>query len=108
MKTKLFIFLILTSMLVSCSEPGTSKRLLIGDEYNLPDNLKGLEVYGVRTNDEGYVKVAILNNQINSLTYTSGKTSSSVIVLNEKPTNQRVIDGEILSETDSIVVIKKR
>lgn len=102
----LIIFPILLFLLVSCEDKGITKQWLSGDESNLPQELKGLKVYRVSCGDGEYVRVGILNNQVISTTYTEGKTTESVILVNKQTT--RAINVEsIISENDSIVVIKK-
>jgi hypothetical protein len=75
-------------------------------EGTLPQELKGLKVYRVSCGEGEYVKVGILNNQAISTTYQAGKIQQSVILVNKETT--RTINVEsIISENDSIVVIKK-
>ena len=65
MKLKLSIIALAIVGLTSCADPGTTQLRLNGNESNLPDELKGLKIYSVATDGGHYVKVAILNNQIN-------------------------------------------
>lgn len=103
---KLLITLLASTVLVSCYAPGTTELKLNGDEPNLPEELKGLKVYTVSTNNGGYVRVGILDQKAVSTTYRSGKTLQSFILLNKQ--NGKMIEvKEVLSETDSIIVCKK-
>jgi hypothetical protein len=105
-------FLLITLVLVivtSCDPAGETTQYLTGEEQTLPDELKGLKVYTVSIGNGNYVKVAVLNGQTNSSTYNVGKTQHTTIVVNKDRYNERVIEAEeILSETDDIVVIKKK
>jgi len=108
MKTIVKIVIIATALffMVGCDEPGVTSKSLTGYEEELPFELRGLKVYTVSTGDMSYVKVAILSNQINSLTYSVGKSTQTTIIVNNGSFD-RVIKGTIISETDSIIVIKK-
>ena len=103
---KILSILILLLTLTSCEDKGITQQWLSGDESTLPAELKGLKVYRVSCGEGEYVRVGILNNQVISTTYTSGKTHQSIIIVNKETT--RTINVEsIISENDSIVVIKK-
>ena len=110
MKTRTFLLILLIALItVSCIKRGESIQRLDGSETNLPDELKGLKVYVVGTGDGEAVKVAILNGQINSATYTSGKTTQTTIILNKDRYNERTIEADkILFENDEMILIKKR
>jgi hypothetical protein len=105
-------FLLITLILVtitSCQPAGETTVRLTGEEQNLPDELKGLKVYTVSIGEGNYVKVAVLNGQVNSSTYSEGKSQHTTVVINKDRYNERVIEvEEILSETDDIIVIKKK
>jgi len=99
-------FIILIS---SCAEKGTTHQKLNGDEATLPDELKGLKVFTVATGDGNYVKVAVLNGQVNSLTYPVDKYQQTTIVLNKDRYNERTIEADkILFENDEMILIKKK
>jgi hypothetical protein len=103
---KILTALILLLTLTSCEDKGVTKQWLSGDESTLPTELKGLKVYRVSCGEGEYVRVGILNNQVISTTYPSGKIQESVILVNKETT--RTINVEsIISENDSILVIKK-
>ena len=103
---KILLALILLLTLTSCEDKGLTRQTLTGDESNLPAELKGLKVYRVSCGEGDYVKVAVLNNQAISTTYKSGKHQQSVILVNKE--TERTINVEsIISENDSILVIKK-
>lgn len=93
-------------LMVSCSDAGVTRKTLNGDESTLPDELKGLKVYSVSTGDGNYVKVAILDNKLNSTTYKVSKHEESTIILNKEASN--VVDvKEVVYENDSIIIFKK-
>jgi hypothetical protein len=103
---KILLALILLLTLTSCEDKGLTRQTLTGDESTLPAELKGLKVYRVSCGEGDYVKVAVLNNQAISTTYKSGKHQQSVILVNKE--TERTINVEaIISENDSILVIKK-
>jgi hypothetical protein len=103
---KILTFLILLLTLTSCEDKGVTRQTLTGDESNLPQELKGLKVYRVSCGEGEYVKVVVLNNQAISTTYQSGKHQQSVILVN-KETPRTINVESIISENDSIIVIKK-
>lgn len=104
---KILTFLFCIALLtISCEDKGLTRQTLTGDESNLPAELKGLKIYTVSTGSGNYVKVGILNHQAISTTYQSGKHQQSVILVNKE--TERTINVEsIISENDSILVIKK-
>jgi hypothetical protein len=103
---KILLALILLLTLTSCEDKGLTRQTLTGNESNLPAELKGLKIYTVSTGSGNYVKVAVLNHQAISTTYQSGKHQQSVILVNKE--TERTINVEsIISENDSIIVIKK-
>jgi len=106
MKLKLSIIALAIIGLTSCADPGTTQLRLNGNESNLPDELKGLKIYSVATDGGRYVKVAILNNQINSTTYTVGKHTQSLILVN-KQDGKLIEVSSVLMENDSLIICKK-
>ena len=103
---KILTALILLLTLTSCEDKGITQQWLSGDESTLPAELKGLKVYRVSCGDGEYVRVGILNKQVISTTYPDGKVQESIILVNKEVA--RTINVEsIISENDSIVVIKK-
>lgn len=103
---KILTILILALTLTSCEDKGVTRQPLTGDETNLPAELKGLKVYTVSIGEGSYVKVAVLNNQAISTTYSEGKHQQSVILVN-KGTPRTINVESVISENDSIIVIKK-
>ena len=94
--------------LASCEDPGVSSQKLVGDEQNLPDALKGLKVYSVSLGEGDYVKVAMFGDNINSATYSEGKTTETTIIINPENYNMRTIHAkEIVYETNEIIVVRK-
>jgi hypothetical protein len=109
MKKLLLIAMLLMAVTLSCEDPGVTTRALVGDEEQLPEELKGLKVYSVSCGEGEYVKVAIFGGQVNSLTYSEGKTTETTIIVNKGEYNERTIYvKEILSETDDIIVLRKK
>ena len=106
MKLKLSIIALAIVGLTSCADPGTTQLRLNGNEANLPDELKGLKIYSVATDGGHYVKVAILNNQINSTTYTVGKHTQSLILVN-KQDGKLIEVSSVLMENDSLIICRK-
>ena len=104
---KIFLVLSLSVVMFSCIDEGETFTHLNGNEQNLPPELKGLKVYWVYTDDGGSgVNVAVLNGEVNSLTYKSGKTQISTIMVDKQ--NNRIIEiKEILIENDSLIVCRK-
>ena len=106
MKLKLSIITLVIFGLTSCTDPGTTQLRLNGNESNLPDELKGLKIYSVATDGGHYVKVAILNNQINSTTYRIGKHTQSLLLVN-KQDNKLIEVSSVLMENDSLIICRK-
>ena len=106
MKLKLSIIALAIVGLTSCADPGTTQLRLNGNESNLPDELKGLKIYSVATDEGDYVKVAILNNQINSTTYTVGKHTQSLVLVN-KQDGKLIEVSSVLMENDSLIICRK-
>lgn len=95
--------------LASCSTKGESTQYLNGTETNLPPELQGLKVYDVAINDGGtWIKVALLPGYISTpVTYQSGKQHITTIVLQKANEQRTILAKEIISENDSIIVLKK-
>ena len=105
---KIILFSILLFIAVSCEDPGVTSQKLTGSEEILPDELKGLKVYSVSLGEGDYVKVAMFGDQINSATYSEGKTTETTIIINPENYNMRTIHAkEIVYETNEIIVVRK-
>lgn len=105
---KIFLLFALILVFTSCEDAGVTHLRLNGDVNNLPPELKDLKVYSVSLGGGDWVKVGIINNNVNSMTYAVGKTIESVIIINNGSTAKRVINAkQIISENDSIIVIRK-
>lgn len=103
---KKLILIITTVLLISsCSDPGTSE-ILLDDHKNLPTELKGLRVYNVSTGRGSSINVAVLNNNLNSVTYRVGKRTESVILIN-KQTNKMIEVSDVVMENDSLIICRK-
>ena len=108
MKKFIFIACILLFSATSCLKEGETEKML-DNAGNLPPELKGLKVYAVGIGNGNVVKVAILNNNVNSVTYSEGKVEVTTLIINSNTNNSRIIEvKEILSETDDIIVIRKK
>lgn len=91
------IIVILSLALMSCEESGTTQLNSI-DDSKLPNELKGLKVYDVSLGGGKWVKVAVLNNEVNSINYKEGKWDRNLIIINKKT---------VLLENDSIIIYRK-
>lgn len=105
MKIKLIITALVIG-LMSCSDPGETRLHLNGNESNLPEELKGLKVYSVSIGDGHYVKVAIIDDKINSTTYRLGKHEESLVIVN-KQDNKLIPVSSVLMENDSLIICRK-
>jgi hypothetical protein len=95
--------LILCLSFISCHEVGKTSNVLTGQEQSLPNELKGLKIYNVSLGNDGYVKVAILDNNVMSLTESHNDETKSLLILNKN----KIKVKEILIENDSIIVCRK-
>lgn len=105
---KAFVFLLglSLSLLISCEKEGVTRNKIEGNESGLPPELKGLKIYDVSIGGGSYVKVGVLDNEVKGLTYREGKHTGSIVMVHKS--QNRVIEIEtIISENDSIMVIKK-
>ena len=110
MKRFYFIAIMLISfIMVSCLEKGEVMQTLTGGEETLPDELKGLKVYRVGTGDGEIISVAVLNGQTVGTRYKSGKNDAYVAIVNDEvtQTQTQIFAKEIISENDSIIVLRK-
>ena len=99
-------WLLVAVFFVGCEDAGTTRQQLSGNESELPEELKGLKIYRVSTENGGAVRVAVLNGNVNSSTYKAGKTTQSTIVVNKS--NGKLIEvREVLVENDSLLVCRK-
>jgi hypothetical protein len=101
---KIVIITTVLFFMSGCEDPGVTVKRLNGFEDNLPFELRGLKVYSVSLGEGNWVKVAIIDDKVNSLTYSVGKVQETTIVINN---GNRIVNGTIISENDSIIVIKK-
>jgi hypothetical protein len=96
----------LAIVFTSCEDAGVTSKKLNGDEPNLPDELKGLKIYNVSIGEGNFVKVAVLEERVNSTTYSVGKYQESIVIVNKQ--NDKLIKvSEILVENDSIIICRK-
>lgn len=108
MKSLKFLLLVTVFSLffIGCDEAGVASKRLNGDEQDLPDELKGLSIYNVSIGGGNYVKVAVLDGEINSTTYQVGKAQESVVIVNKK-SKKAINVSQILLENDSLIVFRK-
>jgi hypothetical protein len=104
---KLILLIALVSLTFVSCERGSTSLNLNGTEQGLPPELKGLRVYTVQDGIT-HVKVALFNGQVNSVTYPVGKTEETTIIINGGGTPRTIECKEIISETDEIIVIRKK
>lgn len=100
------LFIVACLVLTSCYKPGYTKLHLNGDEPNLPKELKGLKVYSVELDHGNDIKVAVIDNQINSTTYRVGKQTKSLVLVN-KQNNELIEVSQVLMENDSLIICRK-
>lgn len=106
---KILLALIAVMVMASCDDNGTTRVKLNGDESLLPPELKGLKVYSVAIGKNNYVKVAILNGEVNSVTEHVNKRDETTILLNKRESQSNVIEiGEIIMENDSMILCRKK
>ena len=99
---------LVTALFVQCEAPGVSTQRLGGGEGTLPEVLKGLKVYSVSIGRGEYINVAVINKEINSLTYIEGKQPKSVIIVKNSGYDQHEIKvKEILLEYNTIIIARK-
>jgi hypothetical protein len=94
-------------MLSSCEPAGVTSQRTNGNENSLPEELKGLKVYQVSIGNGDYVQVGLLDGKINSTTYRVGKHTETTIIIGCDDQKRVINAKEIISETDSILVIRK-
>lgn len=107
MKIVKLIAVLISLLLVSCEDKGITSQRLNGSENNLPTELKGLKVYSVSIGDGNYIKVAILNNEVNSTTYRKGKNLDKTTILLNNNQSRTIDVNNIVFENDSIIVCTK-
>jgi len=110
---KIIGIIVVLFLFTSCEKQGTlteskatqNKPCVInGDTVDLyvywPDPMSSIWIAKVRNS----------NKPVLSLTYSEGKTHETVIIVNkdEDVKNNRYIKGDIISENDSVIVIKKK
>jgi hypothetical protein len=73
MKKTILSLLVLSTILVSCKDAGTTEVRLSGTEVNLPAELKGLKIYSVATGYGNTIKVAVFEGNVVGTNYPVGK-----------------------------------
>lgn len=110
MKKLTFFLFLFTLTLTSCTPERGIKDIELHNTSNLPLELDGLKVYRVYYDDGGSMEIALLPNTTSlpiSYSEQRGKYVVSRNVTLITPNQNLVLEGEIISETDSIIVIKK-
>lgn len=109
MKNLKFAIIACILVLSSCDNESKNvtdvEQLVFGNESELPDELKGLKVYGISSNS-GYFKVAVMNKNVNSIGYASGKTQESIMIV-DKCNNKLIEVKQVLMENDSLIICRK-
>lgn len=106
MRNTIFGMLIIALLIFfNACTPGETRIKLTGNERDLPSELKGLKVYQVDTGDGTAIYVAILDDQILSTSRHAGRQSQNLVNIKERTYTYK--SSDIISENDSIVVIKK-
>lgn len=100
------LFTLVTIALSSCEDAGVTSQKLDGNEQTLPDELKGLKVYSVSIGEGDYVKVAIMNGEVNSTTYLRGKYHETILQVNNHQ-GKLIQVKDIVMENDSMIVCRK-
>lgn len=105
----LFLALILL-ITFSCTEKGVTKTVFNGgiESEKLPTELKDLKLYWVETSNGlgSGVYVGFMDGYKSTSTTLPGKSQVTVVLLS-KNKERTIYAKEILSETDSIIVIRK-
>ena len=109
MKKTILSLLVLSTILVSCRDAGTTNVTISGTEANLPKELKGLKIYSVATGYGNTIKVAVLEGNVVGTNYQVGKHRGNCVSI-YKGTGETVSypASNIIVENDSILVIKKK
>jgi hypothetical protein len=109
MKKVILSLTLISAILTSCRDAGTTSLRVNGKEQALPEELKGLKIYDVSEGGVSSVKVAVLEGRVIGTTYQEGKYTESVVNIyknKEKPTRS-FLEENVLVENDSIIVIRK-
>ena len=109
MKKTILSLLVLSTILVSCRDAGTTGVTISGTEANLPAELKGLKIYSVATGYGNTIKVAVFEGNVVGTNYPVGKHRGNCVNI-YKETGETVSypASSIIVENDSILVIKKK
>jgi len=95
---KIFTYILLLS-LISCNDSGVSKIPLSGNEENVPEEIKGIKVFKVALSDGDFIKVVVLENDLDKSISTKSSNKNTILIAKKK--------YKIISENDSILVLKK-
>jgi hypothetical protein len=108
MKNLYLIFFLITialmPIIISCVEPGTVDLIDTGKIEG-----KNIKIYSYWYAKGYNVKLAFIEDEINSVTYSVGKHEETVILVNsnENVKSVQTITGNIIMENDSMILIKK-
>ena len=106
---KFLITIALVISVISCTDPSAYVKIN-GTEEFLPPELKGLKIYSVDCGNMDIVKVAVLENEVIGTQYAKGKMRESLIIVKRgnETSGERIIEcSSIISENDSIIVVRK-
>jgi hypothetical protein len=104
---KFLMILMVGVFLSSCEQEGVTRVRLNGNENELPGELKGLKVYSVSIGGGDYVRVAVIGDQVNSVTHHENKQDKTTIILDKR--KQRMIEVKnVVMENDSMIVCRKK
>lgn len=97
------LFIIFALLFLSCDDNGT---VVSRSEGTI--NGHAIKVFSYCLGDGDWVKVAFIDDKINSTNYNEGKTKENVIIVNNPNQKPVVINGEIIMNNDSLILIKKK
>jgi hypothetical protein len=110
-KIRNMFLLMLILLTFSCKDKGVSTTELTGVETNLPPELKGLKVYKISIGDLEYIRVGVLNGEVNSVGYPAGKVEGTTLLLHNRVNGNMsvrpIFVKAITFENDSVIVILK-
>ena len=104
---RILSILVIVISMFSCGKAGDIRKYYV-DDSKLPIELQGLKVYTVCYADEQWIRIAVLNDKINSISHDEGTNNRTTVTTVVVSSSNRIINArEIISENDSIIVIRK-
>lgn len=103
---KLILLLFIIGTITSCTDPGTLEKFSAEKPNLAPCVIDGdtVALYQYYPYTGSPIWIAKLK-QTTTLTYRVGKHNQSVVFVDK---NQQYINGDVLLENDSIIIIKKK